>query len=516
MKPAGITESLWLGRGDPIPAQERLRSVVAALTRACRLQRMVDHGFEGLLLGLALATGVVLAVRLVPLSYSPWEPAGAAVIVALAIALWTGWQRLPDALEVVIRADLKLELRQRLSTAWEFMTGHGDGELIERLAAQAVKAELPRSPGRVFPLRINRSGQLVPLAATALVLASVLDWGTTQAPVPRLLDERVMSEGQRLGAFARAMQARARRDALPRSASQADQLERLGARMEGGALSRAQTLEHLGHMGRSLDDEATQALADASESGADVSPGASRAKPGAPSQPSTMGTLRGEDTGALKERLDDPVRSSIPRAALEEDMKRQAADDEARGRMLEKAAPAERARREYEELQRARERVRQAQENLGESLSGRRNGGDNLAADIDKGENGEDDDGWDRSRDGRGGASVSSSAARRDVPVAGEPPPSPSRADSSQTGPVLKPQGQMREGEAFVSQAQIMPRSVQLSVENVEMRREFASQVEEVLSKEHYPTHYKTFVRQYFLTLSQGAPAAHPRSAETR
>jgi hypothetical protein len=28
--------------------------------------------------------------------------------------------------------------------------------------------------------------------------------------------------------------------------------------------------------------------------------------------------------------------------------------------------------------------------------------------------------------------------------------------------------------------------------------------VEEVLSKEHYPAHYKAFIRRYFLTLSQG------------
>ena len=36
------------------------------------------------------------------------------------------------------------------------------------------------------------------------------------------------------------------------------------------------------------------------------------------------------------------------------------------------------------------------------------------------------------------------------------------------------------------------------------MSGEFASQVEEVLSKEEYPAHYKEFVRRYFLTLSQG------------
>jgi len=36
------------------------------------------------------------------------------------------------------------------------------------------------------------------------------------------------------------------------------------------------------------------------------------------------------------------------------------------------------------------------------------------------------------------------------------------------------------------------------------MSSDFAPQVEEVLSKEQYPAHYKEFVRRYFLKLSQG------------
>jgi hypothetical protein len=36
------------------------------------------------------------------------------------------------------------------------------------------------------------------------------------------------------------------------------------------------------------------------------------------------------------------------------------------------------------------------------------------------------------------------------------------------------------------------------------MSSEYASQVEDVLSREEYPAHYKEFVRRYFLTLSRG------------
>ncbi|HET7595557.1 MAG TPA: hypothetical protein VFK15_01365, partial [Burkholderiales bacterium] len=72
MKPAGITDSLWLGRDDRIPAEERLRGVVASLTRARRAQQMVDCAFIGLLAGLVAATLAVLTARLVPFSISLW------------------------------------------------------------------------------------------------------------------------------------------------------------------------------------------------------------------------------------------------------------------------------------------------------------------------------------------------------------------------------------------------------------------------------------------------------------
>jgi hypothetical protein len=492
-----------------------LRGVVAALTRAHRLQLLVDHGFGGLLVGLGLATVAVLVTRLAPSLYSPWGVAGAAMMTALAVALWVGWRRRPDALDVAIRADLMLKLKQRLSTAWEFMAVHGSGELAERLAMQAVRAGLPDRPGLVFPLRLNRWGRLLPLAAIALVLVSVLDFDRAQAPASHQADERVVSEGQRLGDFARAMQARARRDELPRSARQATQIERLGARMEGGALSRAQALEQLRQLGRSLDAESMQALADANdarsarpraESG-DVSGGAPRLKSGAPSEQTTMGALHSDDTRALEEESHDLVRPGSARGQQEEDMRGQETQNDERLRaLLEKPAPDERARREHEELQAAREKILQAQQRLGESPA-RSNGAREPATDMAARERDEenDDDSWDKPRGGTKGVTASRFGSQGDSTVASERQQALLHPESGQSGPVLKPQSQLREGEVFVSEGQTLPQPVQPSVENVEMSREFAPQVEEVLSKEQYPAHYKEFVRRYFLTLSQGA-----------
>lgn len=523
MSEATTARTVWLQRSDLLPVQERVRRVVVGLTRARRLQLLVDHLFGGLLAGLAAATVAVLAVRLVPLPYSLWQVAGAVMGIALVAALAVGWRRRPDALEVAIRADLMLRLKQRLSTAWEIMTVRDDGALAERLAVQAVKAELPDRPWLVFPLRVNRWGMLLPLPAAALLLVSVLDLSRTQPTVPREVDERVVSEGQRLSAFARAMQARAKRDALPRSARQATGLERLGARMESGALSRGQALEQLRQMGRALDQQSMQALADAREaSGIERPPGGrGSGLPDAPGMAAegtperTMkGALQDGDTRApATDRLDERVRSGVPRNEWEDATRRkQAGKDETARDKLQKPEVSAQALKDHEELQRAREQVRRARENLDDALAGIDAGGGSATGteSSEEGDETPEDRAADRRRDGKRAGTAPRYKSRGDSSTANEPRQSPPQPQSAQSGPVMKPRAAMRGGEVFASQGRILPNVTRPSVENVEMKQEFASQVEEVLSKDHYPAHYKEFIRRYFLSLSQGEQPQPP------
>jgi len=503
----------WLG--SPRPARARLGSAMAALTRARHFQVLVDHAFGGLLAGLVVATLAVMVARLVDLTYSPWQLGSTSVAVAVAVALLVGWQRRPDALDVAIRADLALNLKQRLSTAWEVMTVRDDSELAERLSAQAVRAGLPAYPGRLFPLRVNRWGRLAPLAAVALLFVSAIDLRGLHAPEPRAIDEQVVREGQRLGTFGRTMQERARRDELPRSARQGEQLERLGARMESGALDRGEALGELHGMSESLDRERMQALADANQT--DIGPlrGESRSM-GSDSDPRSMlerlprRNPGNADARELARQLAELERSGVPRRDLEDALRRQLpGDNETLREMLEKLAQIDRARKEDKELERAREQVRLALENLGDAKprnDAGRDPGINLDFDeeddrVARGEADTDADGR-RRRDAARGAARSGSLG--DSGVATDKEHVRVRPDSGESGPTLKPEGRAREGEVFVTEARVLPKKGRPSVENMTMSSEFAPQVEEVLSKEQYPAHYKEFIRRYFLTLSQG------------
>jgi hypothetical protein len=177
--------------------------------------------------------------------------------------------------------------------------------------------------------------------------------------------------------------------------------------------------------------------------------------------------------------------------------------------MLENMAQIERARKEQEEMQSALAQLRQAQENLGDSaastLAGR-----GLAID--------DDESGDQEGDSAAGANVdrrrlgesrgaSRFGAQSDSSTAAERQPAPNLAEAK-SGPILKPQSEIREGESLVTHGQVLPRATRPSVENVQMKAEFASQVEEALSREQYSAQSKEFIRRYFLSLSQGAQTA--------
>ena len=108
---SNTTGGFWFS-AESEAAVERLRATVAALVRARHLQLLLDHALGGLALGLALATVVVLVARLASSSHSVFELSVGTVIAALAIALLVGWGRRPDALDVAIRADVALRLKQ--------------------------------------------------------------------------------------------------------------------------------------------------------------------------------------------------------------------------------------------------------------------------------------------------------------------------------------------------------------------------------------------------------------------
>jgi hypothetical protein len=214
----------WAGRGSGQPALRQLETAVAQVHRARWLQTVVEYQASALCLALFAASALVLAIRL---DLLPWRPGLSIAVIlagAVAAALVLAWRRRPDDLAVAIDADVKLNLKQQMSTAWELARERGDDELTRRLARQAVRARLPGRSATVFPLRVNALGLATPVGLILLLLVAIVDLPSAGSFEDAPVDASVVSEGLRLREYGLRMEARAKRDELTRSETQSRKL----------------------------------------------------------------------------------------------------------------------------------------------------------------------------------------------------------------------------------------------------------------------------------------------------
>src|SRR5450759_2500953 len=147
-----------------------LETVVGALRRSDARSRAVPHVLHAAL-GVAIwVAAVQLAARITPIE-TRFELAwiGIPVIFAAVAIAWTVRRPRPDVL--MQRADLRLGLRERLSTAWERRAANGvmDGLLREDALQHAERDKLKHA----FPIRVSRreASVLAVVAVAALALA---------------------------------------------------------------------------------------------------------------------------------------------------------------------------------------------------------------------------------------------------------------------------------------------------------------------------------------------------------
>jgi len=211
----------------------------------------------------------VLAARLGGVGEAVIRAGALSATVALAVWFALVWRRRQSALSVVIGIDLRLNLRQQLSTAWEVVSRGVDPPLGHQLAARALRERIPRHPAASMPVQLSPWTRLLPAAAALVPLAAWVELpeaGSAMAvpgpaaPVERRLDPGVAAEGVALRAFARDMYARAQAESLPSAALFAERLDALGAGMAEGEVSRRGARAALGRLGTQIREAAGRAL----------------------------------------------------------------------------------------------------------------------------------------------------------------------------------------------------------------------------------------------------------------
>src|SRR5690349_3083231 len=133
-------------------------------------QQVVRWSIQGIFAGLILAILVLLIARLLPWATAQYWAlglGGACLLLALSSALWFR----PSLSQTAQIVDRRLELHDRLSTAWELRTEATALAGLQR--RDALKQLGQHQPSRALPLRFHRSTALI-LLAVCLALVGLI------------------------------------------------------------------------------------------------------------------------------------------------------------------------------------------------------------------------------------------------------------------------------------------------------------------------------------------------------
>ena len=160
-----------------------LEPILRELRRAAARARAARYAVHGLVGAVAWITAVLLVARLVPFERRAEVAAiGIPVAVLLAAGAWA--LRRPSAALLMALADIRLGLKERLSTAWERRAEAGpmDGALRQDAVRSAAGAPLKTA----FPIRVNRG------EASLIAILAIFALGLALLPNPmdQLLAQR--------------------------------------------------------------------------------------------------------------------------------------------------------------------------------------------------------------------------------------------------------------------------------------------------------------------------------------
>jgi len=229
---------------DNSVAFEKLVTTFAGRKRLQRLKcYCVDGGFYGLLFFLLITIIRIFGpVKILPLNNYLWE---LGLVLAIAVIFAAAWALAGpiDRQQLLINADRRLELEERLSTADEYLKKAGDNLfstlLIEDAVARAHNIEKSRLYKTKYPGRLK----YYPLLIAGILLLSILKPGLAAT-------DELMDLGQRIESSSRLLAARAGEKSLDDTLF--EEMRRFGEELQKGRVAEQEALERAAEMAELL------------------------------------------------------------------------------------------------------------------------------------------------------------------------------------------------------------------------------------------------------------------------
>jgi hypothetical protein len=245
-----------------------LEGFLARAARRRNAQVIARHVTRALIPAVIGSTLGVLAYRFyllqVPENITPALLPITLILGAAGVGAILGWRRRAGLFETAREADTHFKLHDLLASAFSFArpqrvstapSTSGDSmPFVPPLVSQAAQATKNLPLKELYPLRFDRSSQVLGVSLLALLGSSVMkDNPYFLSPEQKQLNATLQKEGEKLKRAAKAAREDKKLSQNTRAQIAARRLEALAQKMQGGRISKKQALLGLDQLKRELD-----------------------------------------------------------------------------------------------------------------------------------------------------------------------------------------------------------------------------------------------------------------------
>ncbi len=527
--------------------EQIIQEKIDEFSKTIRIRKIEEGFIRAISYGSVIFLLSILAETIFPISLNIYLLAIFILLGSISVGLFLGMSYKITPLKAAQMADRWLRLKERTSTATEFLNKKEEFGLSEALIKDAAIHIRRVASSQVCPLTIPREIRYLPWIviglATIILFANLL--------LPRWKEERVLrqtirEEGRRLEEIGRALEEKAKQRDLQETMKITPKLRALGEEMKEGKLSEPEAISKLSRLSQETRLRSNSLAARAPlQSGTNVKRTQQTAQQNASLSSGLAQALQQGDESSAIENL-EKMMSNLEQGKMSpeeakklseqlEEAKEQLEGDQGLSEMLARAAEA----LAQGDVEGAREALQQALEQLSkqqrmsedretlemlqralERSQGNIQNGDNRPIDRDSGfqdmlermlmEGGQENNGGARNKDGR--ESWESDPNLKDEgnapgtaaqPKGQKGPPSERIETSKKTDKI--------EGEIADEKARSLSLEVKAPSDNKEGAKipleeaypQYKKKAEEALSAEEIPAGYKWYVKKYFESLEE-------------
>jgi hypothetical protein len=501
--------------------EEILQRLTRTLMRRAGWVRRRALLLQALFIGLCLCLGLAIWHRFVPLPVGRLVEVGLAALAFCAlVALTIGLRSRADPMNLLIRADRTLRLKERLSTAYELAMNPQPHPLRLIVLQEATRAARSVNSFRVIPSITPRTLRWTPFLLLAIVLVLVVDFGII---LPRSFvgeDVRpsatLSDQGRQLERLGKRLEMEARRRGLERSTEASRRMQTLGQRLQNEKVNDREAMARVNSLAeyvRNLEEELKKmaVLEDIS---------INKVREVMVNQASVSGEVqrllgmmgRGKlspsEMRSLQERLQNLGQQGVLDERLNEALNQlRDGDIEGAREMLENYLLQDQLAQDFEQLKRAE---RALDRNFEHGIDS----SEEMDLDRPSGEGGEDGD-YEMAGDPRGGTGGSPGDFEGSDYLDSEGMGSNSSVGSGRgaeneaprsritepNSPPSRLTGQSGEGGVRRSYVRALPLKAEASVPLEEVISTYQKRAEESLLREEIPPNNRDLVRAYFLAI---------------